>query len=514
MASKHALMLMPVLMLGACDLDPEVQQARDAEARLEKATAMISPSAMGTRHEQLTESAASFDEYRVKQLAAAAKEVQPIANSGRPAQQFAAHSLMAEAEAAAARYASRQAAEAWTAQSALAAQLISTASSLGSSALLATEQGKIDYDPQLAELNEQEKQAAATIEEAKASVATVQKRIDELNQQIATIEQRRNNAAAQAGDLARKAFQAEGQLRHDLTVQAADATRQADKASAQIEGLQSQLSVEQSRLALEEARLNNANALLEQLRQATADTQKRDQKAAEQAQAYRTRTQQLEQEFEAMFKQLAQQQESAVHQPMTAANQSYSQAITHLESALNVAPSDAREAAELTLATFHVEHAMELHKQAALHGSYAGLLNSLAKAAQQNLPQQATAVAEAAKAAAAKADEAKAAAVGELDTATQTLQQALDSASGQPEVERAVLRSLISAQRTRALLTGDAAAQQAVQQLQLRLQQLNAPPAAPAPTEPAPGAPTEPAPAPAPDAAPAPAPGGLPPATP
>ena len=81
---------------------------------------------------------------------------------------------------AAARFASRQAAEAWTAQNALASQLISGASSLGSSSRMAAEQAKIDYESQLADLRKQEMQVTAEIDQLKQTVAHAQQQIDQL----------------------------------------------------------------------------------------------------------------------------------------------------------------------------------------------------------------------------------------------------------------------------------------------------------------------------------------------
>jgi hypothetical protein len=472
---KRLPLILIVLPLAACEPTADNAQQQRAGELFDKAFSTLDTTSTGARDVKRDENAPAMEKVRDERLSQAADHVRSLTTTGRSSQQVAARNLVAESHAASARIALRDASVAWARQSALASQLTSTTSSMAMASRSAAEHGKVKFDAPIAELRAQEAQAVAERDTAAAQVNDLTQRAQALQQEIDEAEAVRRDSSARAADLERKSFDASGQLRHDLALQSAAASRQADQAAAKADLARANLEVTNAQLAVAQSQLKNLEDQLAQTKQSIADLQERDRKLTELASSEKTRTSDLGQTLDEMFKLLVQNQDQLVNKPLDDAAREYEIAIGELAAARAASSGDGVVVAEFNESAMKAEHGHTLHKAAMIHDAYAKMLAQLSQAIATASASQSTLLKEAQDASAARAASTTTAASETLVAAGSSLTNIASTArtAGNKELERAALRQLITVNLALASINKDASFKTRADENQTRLNELN-----------------------------------------
>jgi hypothetical protein len=474
---NYLLATLSVLALAACGPSTESQQQSDAAGKIEKASKILEYVQNGTIADAVGEPhnvkgvdykslankpvikpyGKTINEYRQEQFKKAGEELAPLSKEGRAAQQMATQLLLAEVHASAARNLVAKAAIAWGQQGTVATTLISTASSLRITNSFAAKTGAVDYTAPLTELRTVEKAAVAKQDELAAEVKKGSETVATLEGQIKEATAGRQAKAAEADDLARKAFTAKGQAQYDLYVKSAAATRESDKLNAKNDLTAAKLDIEQAQFKVAQARLDGTKEELAQTREAIKALEKRGEDNTQIVASAKKDAGTLDASFAEQFKKLSMTQQQAVTDVFKAAEKELEQAQTLADAAGRTAPQDARHHAELFAANVQAETGFLYRQEAAVASGYADLVKSLSDSISTALPaDRVQALADAAKEATTSTEAATKQATDSLTKIAPKLHDIADagkSATDKP-LERSALKSLIQVNASLASLSG------------------------------------------------------------
>ncbi|MBI1370434.1 MAG: hypothetical protein GC162_17500 [Planctomycetes bacterium] len=459
------------VLLCACSQRDDNKQQVDAGRKFNKAFEELAKAESGTRQEKRDADSPPIEEYRQAKLQAAANELKPLTSTGRGAQQLAARNLIAETSASKARLLARDAVLAWTDQTPLASELISDASSIRMARVIATENGKVDMTAYLADLRKQEQDLVAQQESLNGQVAELQKSVEDMRAQAQDLNDKRMKKAAEADELSRKAFKAEGQMQYDLYVQAAGATREADKLTADADLITAKLSVDHAKLRVAQKQVEHSGILLGEVRDAIKQAQQRGTDVAKLASDSQERAENLTKKFDEQFKSFVSTQADKIDAVFAESMKNYDDAVNGLTTASGVAPQASKSLADLELAGLRAEMGQVLHQQSVIDATYLDLLKSLGESVSSTLPDRATALTEAQTAAEARANKAKDAAKDALVTAAETLQKLTEASD--KEVQRTALGQLIQVNLSLGSVTGNTEYNDSATKLRSQLHQLD-----------------------------------------
>jgi len=374
------------LPLVGCEQRESNKQQMEAQRQFEQAYTHLERATSGTRHEKRGEDSPSIGEYRRAQLQEAAEQIKGLTNQGPAAQKAAAMALIAESHTAKARMHARTAGDLWTHQTPLASELSSHASSIRSAQTVASEHAKVDHEQYLGDLNAQQAELVAEIDRLKTDITDVRSTVEDLREQVQTATDKRNELVAEAEQLSRKAFAAEGQAQYDLYVKAASATRAADRQTAAADMAAAKLSVEHARLRVLEMNLKHAEQLLAEVRDAIEKAQQRRTDVKQITSESNQRIETLTTQFNEKFTQYVARQTEQIDQAFADAAEQYQAAIDQYTAAKNVAPSETRQAFELELAAMQGQLGQVHAQHETINKAYVNTLKSLSENARDALP--------------------------------------------------------------------------------------------------------------------------------
>ncbi len=430
---KNSVLILLALVLVACSPDEQAAQRDEASKLFAQAREHVHNATVG--YNNSAETGKPFDgplaEYQARELASAADVLESITDLGSPSQQVSAALLLSEVQAARAQDAAAEAVEQWSAQSALANNMVKKLAVARTSQIIADARQQLDPKQLIDDLAGERRNAEQLASQHQEQIDQLQQEIKSLSAQRSKLKQQAEKQTERARKLTARAEEAEGQLRFDTLVQAAEASRQAADASAQADHLTARIDLLESRLAVTGANKTMASARAEQLDQAIADLRTGDRKRDDAAAKARHNANTAAKELVESTEQLAEEHIQNVIQPLDSARADLNAAIDAMSAAAGK-DRDQDDAVELALATRRYELAQVTNRYAAILAGYRDLMKLLSEQAVAGFgPQMIGPIREAADLAGERADRLAAETSAALNAAQAALSELTRDADDQ-----------------------------------------------------------------------------------